>query len=51
MLNNEPCKNLFMMSLIFLVDYKIWEMKLQKSLVPMSVFMENLKGESKNMLI
>jgi hypothetical protein len=45
-----PTINFFIASCVFSANFMIWQMKLQKNLVPVSVFLENLKFEIDRML-
>ena len=36
-------RNLFISNVVNIVNYSIWELKLQKNLIPVNTFHENLK--------
>ena len=48
--NNQGIKNSFVTAMVLTTNFMIWEMKLQKSLLPISIFKENLKFEMKKIL-
>jgi hypothetical protein len=47
---NGNVKNSFLLSCLMLINYVIWDMKLRKTLTPISVFIENARCEIKKMI-